>query len=144
MLIDIQKRLSQQNVSISDMTVFMSSASQTESFHLSSWNEMKQKERFNWWLNWRWFIVAKWIDKIVVWKLIQFILFSYSFMFSFLSFISFKINQMKSLQNSTKSWCKNLIKKTKMKWLKTKISLQSWNEWSNESKINFIEFLFSF
>ena len=31
--------------SISNMTVIMSSASQTESFHLSSWNEMKQKRK---------------------------------------------------------------------------------------------------
>ena len=104
-----------ENVSISDMTVIMSSASQTESFHLSNWNEMKQKERFKWWLKWRWLIVAKWIDKIDVWKLIQFILLSYSFMFSFLSFISFKISQMKSLQNSTKSQCKNFDKR-KQKW----------------------------
>ena len=104
-----------ENVSISNMTVIMSSASQTESFHLSSWNKMKQKERFNWWLKWRWLIVAKWIDKIDVWKPIQFILLLYSFMFCFLSFDSFKINQMKSLQYSTKKLMEKLNKR-KQKW----------------------------
>ena len=100
--------------SISDETVFMSSASQTESFHLSSWNEMKQKERFKWWFKWRWLIVAKWIDKVVVWKLIQFILLLYSFMFSFLSFISFKnkSNEISSKLNK-KVNVKILIKENK-------------------------------